>query len=71
MEEMSKAKWKDPDYYHKWYERNREKHLANCKEYQMDYVPKGERYMKMWEKLKLSVSGDTLATMERMEREAL
>ena len=66
-----KAKWKNPNYYREWYERNRERHLANCKEYQMGYVTKGERYEMMWEELKLSAGGDTLAMMERLERERL
>lgn len=49
VEEMSKAKWKNPNYYHEWYERNKERHLANCKAYNMTYEPKN--YKKMWEEL--------------------
>ena len=60
-----KAKWKDPDYYHKWYLEHREEHLANCKAYNMYYTPKN--YKKMWNELKAQVGRNTLRKMERME----
>ena len=60
-----KPRWKDPDYYRKWYERHREEHLANCKAYNMTYEPKD--YRKMWNELKGKVGRNTLRKMERME----
>ena len=61
-----KPRWKDPDYYRKWYERHREEHLANCKAYNMTYEPKD--YRRMWNELKAkTTSQETLSLMAEME----
>ncbi len=62
-----KPKWKDPDYYHKWYLAHREEHLANCKRYHMTHEAKD--YRKMWLELKGEVGRNTLKKMERIENE--
>ena len=60
------AKWKDPDYYRKWYERHREEHLAKCKKYSMTYEPKN--YKAMWNELKSKTTNqETLSLMAEME----
>ena len=62
-----KPKWKNPNYYHEWYEKHREEHLANCKAYNMYYTPKN--YKKMWQELKAKTTNpETLSLMAEMEK---